>query len=119
MPRITSGPASHRKKKRILNAAKGYRGGRSKLYRTAKDSVNRALAYSYRDRKRRKRDFRRLWIVRINAAARQNGLSYNRFIQGLQAADVEINRKVLADLAISHPEEFSQLTDLAKDSLGS
>lgn len=97
----------------------GVPGGRSKLYRTAKDSVNRALAYSYRDRKRRKRDFRRLWIVRINAAARQNGLSYNRFIQGLQAADVEINRKVLADLAISHPEEFSQLTDLAKDSLGS
>jgi len=119
MPRITSGPARHRKKKRILNAAKGYRGGRSKLYRTAKESVNRALAYSYRDRKRRKRDFRRLWIVRINAAARKNGLSYNRFIQGLQRADVEINRKVLADLAISHPEEFSHLTDLAKDSLGS
>jgi large subunit ribosomal protein L20 len=119
MPRITSGSATHRKKKRILNAAKGYRGGRSKLYRTAKESVNRALAYSYRDRKRRKRDFRRLWIVRINAAARKNGLSYNRFMEGLQRAEVEINRKVLADLAISHPEEFSQLTELAKDSLKS
>jgi large subunit ribosomal protein L20 len=119
MPRITSGPSTHRRKKKVLKAAKGFRGGRSKLYRTAKESVNRALAYSYRDRKRRKRDFRRLWIVRINAAARKNGLSYNRFIEGLQRADIEINRKVLADLAVSHPEEFSYLTELAKENLKS
>jgi large subunit ribosomal protein L20 len=119
MPRITSGPAVHRKKKKILKAAKGYQGGRSKLYRTARESVNRALAYAYRDRRRKKRDFRRLWIIRINAAARKNGLSYNRFIEGLQKADVEINRKVLADLAISHPEEFTYLTEIAKESLKS
>ncbi len=119
MPRITSGPAVHRKKKKILKAAKGYRGGRSKLYRTAKESVNRALAFAYRDRKRRKRDFRRLWIVRINAAARNNGLSYNRFMEGLQKADVEINRKLLADLAVSHPEEFTCLAELAKKNLKS
>jgi large subunit ribosomal protein L20 len=119
MPRITSGPAVHRKKKKILKAAKGYRGGRSKLYRTAKESVNRALAFAYRDRKRRKRDFRRLWIVRINAAARNNGLSYNRFMEGLQKANVEINRKLLADLAVSHPEEFTYLAELAKKNLKS
>jgi len=119
MTRITSGPSLHRRKRKILKAAKGYRGGRSKLYRTAKESVNRALAYAYRDRRRRKRDFRRLWIIRINAAARQNGLSYNRFMEGLQKGDVEINRKVLADLAISHPEEFTQLTEVAKKNLKS
>jgi large subunit ribosomal protein L20 len=119
MPRITSGPAVHRKKRKILSAARGYRGGRSKLYRTAKESVNRALAYAYRDRRRRKRDFRRLWIIRINAAARKNGLSYNRFIEGLQRADVGINRKILADLAVSHPEEFFRLTELAKEGLKS
>ena len=117
MTRITSGPSLHRRKRKVLKAARGYRGGRSKLYRTAKESVNRALAYAYRDRRRRKRDFRRLWIVRINAAARRNGLSYNRFMEGLQKADVAINRKLLADLAISHPEEFSGLADIAKKNL--
>ncbi len=119
MPRITSGPAAHRRKRKVLKAAKGYRGGRSKLYRTAKESVNRAMVFAYRDRKRRKRDFRRLWIIRINAAARQNGLSYNRLIDGLQKAQVEINRKVLADLALSHPEEFTYLAEIAKESLKS
>ncbi len=119
MSRITSGPATRRRKKKILKAAKGFRGGRSKLYRTARESVNRALVFSYRDRKRRKRDFRRLWIIRINAAARKNGLSYNRFMEGLQKADVEINRKVLADLAISHPEEFTHLTEVARQNLES
>jgi large subunit ribosomal protein L20 len=119
MPRITSGPATRKKRKKILKAAKGFRGGRSKLYRTAKESVNRAMASSYKDRKRKKREFRRLWIIRINAAARKNGLSYNRFMEGLQKADVEINRKVLADLAISHPEEFTHLTEVARQNLES
>lgn len=119
MTRITSGPAVHKRRKKILEAAKGYRGGRSKLYRSAMENVHRAWVYAYRDRRRKKRDFRRLWIVRINAAARRNGLSYNRFMEGLQRAEVAVNRKVLADLAVSHPAEFTQLTDLAKESLKS
>jgi large subunit ribosomal protein L20 len=97
----------------VLKLAKGYRGGRSKLYRTAADSVDKALMYAYRDRKARKRDFRRLWITRINAAARSHDLSYSRFMHGLKAAGVALDRKVLAELALSDPAAFSQVADLA------
>lgn len=97
----------------MLQLAKGYRGGRSKLYRTAADSVDKALMYAYRDRRVRKRDFRRLWIIRINAAARMNHLSYSRFIQGLKRAGVALDRKVLADLAVSDPSGFSRIASLA------
>jgi large subunit ribosomal protein L20 len=96
-----------------LKLAKGYRGGRSKLYRTAADAVDKALQYAYRDRKARKRDFRRLWIARINAAARMNDLSYSRFISGLKKAGVDLDRKILADLAVSDPKAFSQLASMA------
>jgi large subunit ribosomal protein L20 len=93
--------------------AKGYRGGRSTLFRTAADAVDKALMYAYRDRKTRKRDFRRLWITRINAAARMNDLSYSKFISGLKKAGVDLDRKVLAELAISDPKAFSQIAHLA------
>ena len=93
--------------------AKGYRGGRSKLFRTAADAVDKALMYAYRDRKARKRDFRRLWIARINAAARLNNISYNKFMHGLKQANIELDRKVLADLAISDPAGFAQIAQVA------
>jgi large subunit ribosomal protein L20 len=96
-----------------LNLAKGFRGGRSKLFRTAADSVDKALMYAYRDRRQRKRDFRRLWIARINAAARMNDLSYSKFIHGLKTAGVELDRKVLAELAVSDPSAFSQIAALS------
>jgi large subunit ribosomal protein L20 len=96
-----------------LKLAKGYRGGRSKLYRTAADAVDKALQYAYRDRKARKRDFRRLWIARINAAARMNDLSYSRFISGLKKAGVDLDRKILADLAVADPKAFAQLASMA------
>jgi len=117
MPRTKHSVASHRRKKKIFKLAKGYTGGRSKLYRTAREAVNRALAYSYRDRKVRKRDFRRLWITRINAAARMHGLSYSRFISGLKKSNIEINRKVLAELAVNDQEGFSKLAEIAKEAL--
>ncbi len=117
MPRTKHSVASHRRKKKIMKAARGYVGGRSKLYRTAMEAVNRALAYAYRDRRTRKRDFRRLWIARINAAARLNGLSYSRFISGLKKSDIEINRKMLAELAINDAEGFSKLAEIARESL--
>jgi large subunit ribosomal protein L20 len=104
--------AKHRRKK-ILKLAKGYQGGRSKLYRTAADAVDKALMYAYRDRKVRKRQFRRLWIVRINAGARMNDLSYSKFISGLKRAGIELDRKVLAELAVSDPYAFSQLAQTA------
>lgn len=94
--------------------AKGYRGARSKLYETARETVERALVYAYRDRKNKKREFRKLWILRINAAARENGLSYSMFIRGLSLAGVELNRKVLADMAVREKENFSKLAELAK-----
>ncbi len=97
--------------------AKGYRGGRSKLFRTATDAVDKALMYAYRDRKARKRDFRKLWIARINAATRMNNLSYSKFIHGLKLAGVELDRKVLAELAISDPTGFSQIARLASEQL--
>jgi large subunit ribosomal protein L20 len=100
-----------------MRAAKGARGGRSKLYKTAKENVERGLRYAYRDRRRKKRDFRRLWIVRINAGARLHELSYSRFMAGLKRAGVEVNRKLLADLAVRDPVAFGALVEVAKKSL--
>jgi len=117
MPRATSAVARHRKKKKYFRAARGYYGGRSKLWRIAKNAVERGWQYSYRDRKNRKREFRRLWITRINAAARQHDLSYSRFMNGLKLAGVEVNRKVLADLAVREPEAFGALVAQAKAKL--
>ncbi len=118
MPRTTSSPARHKQKKKILKAAKGYFGGRKNLYRTAKDAVEKGWQHAYRDRKNKKRTFRRLWITRINAAARENELSYSRFMNGLKQAGVELDRKALADLAVRSPEAFSALADRAKEGLG-
>jgi large subunit ribosomal protein L20 len=117
MPRTKHGVPSKSRKKKILKRAKGYFGSRHTLYRPAREAVNRALVYAYRDRRARKRDFRKLWIARINAAARLNGLSYNRFIDGLKKSNVEINRKVLAELAINDAAGFSRLAEIVKESL--
>lgn len=115
--RVKRGLAAHRRHKRYLAQAKGYRAGRHKLYRTAREAVERALCYAYRDRKVRKREFRKLWILRINAAARLSGLSYSRFMNGLTKAGVALDRKVLADLAVRQKEDFARLVDLAKAQL--
>ena len=117
MPRTKHSVASKSRKKKVLKQAKGYWGGRSRLFRTAREAVNRAQAYAYRDRRNRKREFRRLWIARINAAARLNGLSYSQLIHGLDCAGIEINRKILADLAVHNPEDFSALVEQAKTHL--
>ncbi len=117
MPKVRSNVAHLKRKNKIMKAAKGARGGRSKLYKSAKETVERGLRFAYRDRRRKKRDFRRLWIVRINAAARLHDLTYNRFIAGLKQADVEINRKELADLAVHDPAAFGELAEVAKKSL--
>jgi len=117
MARATNSVASRQRRKKVLKLARGYRGGRSKLFRSADDTVNRGLAYAYRDRRQKKRTFRALWIARINAAARLNGLSYSRLMNGLNRAGVEINRKVLADLAVTDAEAFSVLTEQAKQHL--
>ncbi len=114
MARIKGGMNARRKHNRILKLAKGYRGARSKQYRVAKQSVMRALASSYSGRKERKRQFRRLWIARINAAARMNGISYSQMMHGLKLAGVEINRKMLAELAVNDAEGFKTLAELAK-----
>ena len=114
MSRATNNPASRARRNKVLRQARGYFGGRSKLNRTAQETVDRALAYAYRDRRTKKRDFRRLWITRINAAARIHGLSYSAFIHGLKAAQVEIDRKVLADLAVRDEGSFAQLAELSK-----
>ena len=111
--RIKRGFKARRRRKKVLKLAKGFRGGRSKLFRTAADAVDKALKYAYRDRRARKRDFRRLWIARINAAARMNNLSYSKFIHGLKLADVRLDRKVLAELAVSDPSGFSKIANLA------
>ena len=111
--RVRRGFKARRRRNKVLKLAKGFRGGRSKLYRTAADAVDKALMYAYRDRKARKRDFRRLWIARINAAARLNNLSYSKFIHGLKVANVELDRKILAEMAISDPSGFSELAKLA------
>ncbi|UCG86153.1 MAG: 50S ribosomal protein L20 [Gemmatimonadota bacterium] len=117
MPKVKSNVARLKRKKKIMQAARGARGGRSKLYKSAKETVERGLRYAYRDRRRKKRDFRQLWIVRINAAARSHDLSYSRFIAGLKKAGVEINRKLLADLAVRDPAAFGELAEVAKKSL--
>ena len=107
--RIKRGFKARRRRKKVLKLAKGFVAGRSKLYRTAADSVDKALMYAYRDRKARKRDFRKLWITRINAGARMNDISYSKFIHGLKLANIEVDRKILAELAVSDPGVFSQL----------
>jgi large subunit ribosomal protein L20 len=109
--------AAHRRHKKYLDMAKGFRGGRSVLYRTAREAVERSLAYAYKGRKQKKCDFRALWIMRINAAAREHGLSYSRFINGLAKAKVALNRKVLADLAVHSKDDFAKLAELAKSKL--
>jgi large subunit ribosomal protein L20 len=111
--RVRRGFKARRRRKKVLKLAKGFRGGRSKLYRTAADAVDKALMYAYRDRKARKRDFRGLWIARINAAARLNNLSYSKFIHGLKIANVELDRKILAEMAVSDPSGFTELARLA------
>ena len=115
--RIKRGFKARRRRKKVLKLAKGYRGGRSKLFRTAADAVDKALMYAYRDRRQRKRNFRRLWIARINAAARMNNLSYSKFMHGLKLAQVDLDRKVLADLAISDPASFAKIAELATQKL--
>ncbi len=114
MSRVKRGVAARRRKNRVLKAAKGYRGARSRLLKTAREAVEKGWKYSYRDRKQRKRQFRSLWIARINAAAREHDISYSRLMHGLQQAGVEIDRKVLAELAISDPKAFGSLAELAK-----
>lgn len=114
MPRAKRGFKARRRHKKILKLAKGFTGGRRRQYRQARETAERALVYAYRDRKARKRDFRRLWITRINAAARLNGINYNQLIHGLGQANVEIDRKILAALAIDDPGAFAAVADLAK-----
>lgn len=114
MPRAKGGPKTRRRHKKTMKLAKGYVGGRRKTYRQARETVERGLTYAYRDRKQRKRDFRKLWIVRINAAARRHGMSYSRFMAGLKAAAVEVDRKMLAALALDDPQAFGELAALAK-----
>jgi len=107
--RVKRGFKARRRRNKVLKLAKGFRGSRSKLYRTAADAVDKALGYAYRDRRARKRDFRKLWIARINAASKMNDLSYSKFIYGLKLANIELDRKVLAELAVSDPAGFSQI----------
>ena len=114
MPRAKGGFKTRRRHKKIIKMAKGYWGQRKNVFRRAKETVERALVYAYRDRKQKKRDFRRLWQIRINAAARLNGLNYSKFIGGLKKAGIELDRKVLANLAINEPEIFSKLVEIAK-----
>ena len=117
MVRVTSGAVTHRRRKKVLRAAKGFRGSRSKLFKTAKETLLRAGSFAYRDRRRRRRDFRKLWILRINAGARAQGMSYSRFIDGLNKAGVEINRKMLAEMAVSDPKSFELLVEKARGAL--
>jgi len=117
MPRTKHSVASKKRKKKVLKQARGYFGARSRAFRTAREAVDRAQVYAYRDRRNRKRDFRRLWIVRINAAARLNGLSYSQLIHGLNSADITINRKILADLAVREPGAFTAIAEQAKSHL--
>lgn len=114
MPRTKRGNVARKRRKKILKLAKGYYGAKSKLFRVAKEQVIKSMTYAYRDRRQRKRDFRKLWIARINAEARNGGISYSRFINGLKKAEVQINRKVLADLAVRDKNAFAQLVELAK-----
>ena len=117
MARVKRGFKARRRRNKVLKLAKGYRGARSKLFRSATEAVDRALNYAFRDRRVKKRDFRSLWITRINAASRLNGLSYSKFIFGLKKANVEIDRKVLADIAVSDPRGFTEIAGVAKASI--
>lgn len=117
MPRATHAAARNKRKKKIFKEAKGYFGGRKNLYRAAKDAVEKGWEHAYRDRKKKKRNFRSLWIIRINAAARQHDLSYSRFINGLKLSGIELDRKALADLAVRDPSAFGSLADRAKEGL--
>lgn len=115
MPRATNNPASRRRRKKILKKAKGFFQGRRKLYRQAKETVIRGMAFAFRDRKARKREFRSLWNIRINAACRENGISYSRFISGLKKGKVSLDRKSLAELALKEPQTFKRLVEVAKN----
>ncbi len=117
MARVKRAVNAHKKRRTVLDRASGYRGQRSRLYRKAKEQVQHSLMYAYRDRRARKGDFRKLWIQRINAAARANDLTYNRFIQGLKAANVDVDRRMLAEIAVSDPAAFTQLVGIAKAAL--
>ncbi|MDR1825109.1 MAG: 50S ribosomal protein L20 [Bifidobacteriaceae bacterium] len=117
MARVKRAVNAHKKRRTVLERASGYRGQRSRLYRKAKEQVQHSGNYAFRDRKARKGDFRRLWIQRINAAARANGITYNRFIQGLHLAEIEVDRRMLAEIAVSDPATFTQLVELAKQAL--
>jgi len=119
MPRAKGGFKTRRRRKKILDKAKGYYGGRGRLYKTATETVDKALQYTYRDRKVRKREFRSLWIIRINAAVRAMGLNYSQFMAGLKKANILLNRKALADLAYSEPKAFSQIAETVKNQLAS
>ncbi|MFC1533908.1 50S ribosomal protein L20 [Thermodesulfobacteriota bacterium] len=114
MPRVKRGYKARQRRKKVLKEAKGYRGGQSKLFKTASISVNRARMFAYRDRRNRKRDFRRLWIIRINAAARENGLSYSKLMGGLQRVGIGLDRKILAEMAINDPVAFSRIASAVK-----
>jgi len=116
MPRVKRGPRKRIRRSKILKQAKGYWGARSRNYRTAKEAVERALQYAYRDRRTRKRDFRRLWIIRIKAAAESNGMSYSRFIHGLKESNITLDRKILADIAVHSPQTFLRIVEKVKES---
>jgi large subunit ribosomal protein L20 len=117
MARVKRSVNAKKKRREVLEAAKGYRGLKKNTYRKAKEQMLKSLSYAYRDRRARKRDFRRLWIIRVNAGARQNGLSYNQFMHGLRKAEIELDRKVLADLAVADPKAFGALAEAAKAAL--
>ncbi|MFC5543083.1 MAG: 50S ribosomal protein L20 [Bacilli bacterium] len=117
MPRVKGGTVTRRRRKKVLKLAKGYFGSKHTLYRTANQAVMKSGLYAYRDRRQKKRDFRKLWITRINAAARQNGLSYSRLMYGLKQAGIEVNRKMLADLAVNDAQAFAQLAEEAKKAI--
>ena len=118
MPRAKGGYVTRRRRNKVLKMAKGFKGAKGRAYRRANEAVMKSLQYAYQDRRKKKRDFRRLWIARINAATRMNGMSYSRFIDGLHRAGVDINRKILAELAVSDQEAFSELVEIARKSVG-
>lgn len=117
MPRVKGGTVTHARRKRVLKLAKGYRGGKRRLFKTAKDQVMKSQEYAFRDRRNNKGNFRKLWIARINAAARMNGMSYSKFMHGLKSANIDMNRKMLADLAVNDEKAFADLAEAAKKAL--
>lgn len=117
MSRVKRGVSARKRRKKVLKQAKGYQGGRGSLFRSAREAVDRALNYAYRDRRAKKRDFRSLWVTRINAAARLNDITYSQLINGLKQSEVEIDRKILAELAISDPQAFAKISTVAKENL--